>query len=172
MMKILVATAFTCVLVSIPAAAEKSRSEMLVIPNESQKTSIGSDKFFTGSVAVVILALPHEPSRVSVAKVSFSAGARSAWHSHPLGQTLIVTDGVGWVQQEGGKKIAIKTGDVILTPPGVKHWHGASVKSGMTHTAIQEVKDGKNVEWMEQVTDQEYLNNPLDLNISKTAAKE
>lgn len=159
MKKIVAATA----LVSISALANQAQSEMRVIPQASQQTSIGPDAFFTGSVQVVMLATPPEPSRFTAAKVSFTPGARSAWHSHPLGQTLIVTEGVGWVQQEGGKKIEIRTGDVIQTPPGVKHWHGASAKSGMTHTAIQEMKDGKNVEWMEQVTDQEYLSDLVDL---------
>ncbi|WP_416397387.1 cupin domain-containing protein [Allohahella sp. A8] len=162
MKKILAATAFITALVSIPAIAENARSEMVVVPLESQTTSEGPAEFFTGSVSVIIQAMPKEPSRVTVARVSFSPGARSAWHSHPLGQTLIVTDGIGWVQQEGGKKIVIKVGDVVSTPPGVKHWHGGSAKFAMTHTAIQELKDGKNVEWMEQVTDQEYLGASLD----------
>lgn len=167
MKNIVAATALTAVFisVSISAIADQAGPEMRGIPHESQQASIGSDTFFTGAVSVVMLVTPQEPSRVSAAKVSFSPGARSAWHSHPLGQTLIVTDGVGWVQQEGGEKIQIKTGDVILTPPGVKHWHGASAESGMTHTAIQEVKDGKNVEWMEHVTEQEYLSDALEPNI-------
>lgn len=166
MKKIVAATALTTVFISvfIPAIADQAGPEMRVIPHESQQTSIGPASFFTGDVSVVMLATPQDPSRVSAAKVSFNPGARSAWHSHPLGQTLIVTDGIGWVQQEGGQKIQIKSGDVIITPPGVKHWHGASVNSGMTHTAIQEVKDGKNVEWMEQVTEQEYLSDALEPN--------
>lgn len=173
MKKTVATTALITALISasIPAIAKKAQPAMVVIPHESQQTSIGSKSFFTGAVSVVLLTTPQEPSRVSAAEVRFSPGARSAWHTHPLGQTLIVTDGVGWVQQEGGKKIEIKTGDVIQTPPGVKHWHGASVNSGMTHVAIQEIKDGKNVEWMEQVTDQEYLNISLDPTIPNTKEK-
>lgn len=97
-----------------------------------------------------------DPSHTSGAYVTFEPGARSAWHTHPLGQTLIVTAGTGWVQQEGGEKQDIKPGDVIWIPPGVKHWHGATATNGMTHIAIQEQLDGKNVEWMEQVSDEQY----------------
>ncbi|MNP54167.1 Cupin domain protein [compost metagenome] len=88
--------------------------------------------------------------------MTFQPGARSAWHTHPLGQNLIVSTGVGWIQQEGGEKILIKPGDVIWTPPGVKHWHGATKTTGLTHLAIQEVQGGKNVEWLEPVTDEQY----------------
>jgi quercetin dioxygenase-like cupin family protein len=98
----------------------------------------------------------QDPSRTSGSYVTFEPGARSAWHRHPLGQTLIVTAGLGWVQQEGREKHEIKPGDVIWIPPGVKHWHGATATNGMTHIAIQEEVGGKNVEWMEQVTDEQY----------------
>ncbi|MCY1417265.1 Cupin domain protein [compost metagenome] len=88
--------------------------------------------------------------------MTFQPGARSVWHTHPLGQTLVVTSGMGWIQQENGEKIVIKPGDVIWTPPGVKHWHGATATTGMSHIAIQESLDGKNVEWLEPVTDAQY----------------
>lgn len=88
--------------------------------------------------------------------VEFTPGARSNWHTHPAGQTLIVTSGTGWVQQEGGEKIEIKPGDVIWTPPGVKHWHGATSKNSMIHIAVTPSVDGKNVDWLEPVTDAQY----------------
>ncbi|MNC65521.1 Cupin domain protein [compost metagenome] len=88
--------------------------------------------------------------------MTFQPGARSVWHTHPLGQTLVVTAGMGWIQQENGEKIVIKPGDVIWTPPGVKHWHGATATTGMSHIAIQESLDGKNVEWLEPVTEAQY----------------
>lgn len=88
--------------------------------------------------------------------MTFDAGARSAWHTHPLGQTLIVTAGTGWTQEWGGEKQVIKPGDVVWCPPSVKHWHGATATTGMSHIAIQEVLDGKNVEWMEHVSDEQY----------------
>jgi len=129
---------------------------MAITRNGSQRSNKGPDQYFTGSVRVDPLFQPTEPSRVSGAYVTFEPGARSAWHAHPLGQTLVVTAGTGWVQQEGGDKQEIKRGDVIWTPPGVKHWHGATATTGMTHIAIQESLDGKNVEWMEKVGEEQY----------------
>ncbi|MDQ3816776.1 MAG: cupin domain-containing protein [Acidobacteriota bacterium] len=98
----------------------------------------------------------HEPSRVSCALVTFEPGARSAWHWHPLGQTLVVTQGSGWVQSEGVPKVEIRAGDVVWCPPRERHWHGATSKTAMSHIAIQEALDGKVVEWMEKVSDEEY----------------
>lgn len=155
MRKLALYTGITCMLASATLFAEEP-SEMVVKPNGSQETFMGPDKYFTGSVRVDRLANPQAPSKVSAAYVTFNPGARSAWHSHPMGQTLIVTQGVGWVQQDGGEKKAIKPGDVVWTPPGVKHWHGGTADNAMTHIAIQESKDGKNVEWMEQVSDEQY----------------
>ena len=111
---------------------------------------------FVGRVRIDPLISAAAPSRVSAAYVTFEPGGRSAWHTHPLGQTLVVTAGTGWVQQLGGEKQVIRPGDVIWTPPGVKHWHGATARTGMTHMAIQEFLDGKNVEWMEPVSDAQY----------------
>jgi quercetin dioxygenase-like cupin family protein len=89
-------------------------------------------------------------------RVTFAPGARSAWHTHPLGQTLIITSGLGWVQREGGPIEEVRAGDVIWFPPGLKHWHGASPTNGMSHIAIQETLNGKNVEWLEKVSDEQY----------------
>jgi len=111
---------------------------------------------FTGSARVHSLLQANAPSRTSGAAVTFERGARTAWHSHPLGQTLIVTAGTGWVQQAGTQAQVIREGDVVWIPPGVKHWHGAAATSGMTHIALSEQRDGKTVEWMEKVSDQEY----------------
>ena len=98
----------------------------------------------------------HDPSRVSGGKVRLEAGARSAWHRHPLGQILIVTDGAGWIQEWGGPIQEIRRGDVVWIPAGVKHWHGATPATTMTHIAIQEQLNGKVVEWLEKLTDDQY----------------
>ncbi|WPB59487.1 cupin domain-containing protein [Xylophilus sp. GOD-11R] len=116
----------------------------------------GPATFFSGPVRVDMLLQPQGPARTSVGAVTFEPGSRSAWHTHPLGQALIVTAGTGWVQEEGGPKIEMKPGDVIWTPPGVKHWHGGTSSTGVTHYAVTESLDGKNVEWMEKVSDEQY----------------
>jgi quercetin dioxygenase-like cupin family protein len=120
----------------------------------------GPAEFFTGTVRVEMLNNPPAPSRVSCASVTFEPGARSNWHTHPLGQTLIVTAGCGWTQCEGEPIVEIRAGDVIWCPPGHKHWHGASATTAMTHIAIQEALDGKNVVWLEPVTDEQYFVGP------------
>ncbi|KPX12828.1 hypothetical protein ALO73_200210 [Pseudomonas syringae pv. daphniphylli] len=122
----------------------------------SQASSKGPEAYFTGTVRIDPLNFPPEPARVSVASVTFEPGARSAWHTHPLGQTLIVTAGCGWTQCEGEPIVEIRAGDVIWCPPGHKHWHGASATTSMTHIAVQEALDGVAVVWMEKVTDEEY----------------
>lgn len=122
----------------------------------SQPSAKGSSDYFTGNVRVDILWGAPEPARVSVASVTFEPGARTAWHSHPLGQTLIVTAGYGLVQRWGGSIEEIRPGDVVWFPPGEKHWHGAAPTTGMTHTAIQETLEGKNADWMEKVSDEQY----------------
>jgi quercetin dioxygenase-like cupin family protein len=116
----------------------------------------GSDQYFTGRVQVRPLFSASEPARMSCGCVTFDRSARSAWHTHPLGQTLVVTSGRGFVQSWGGPIREIRAGDVIWTPPGEKHWHGAAPNSTMTHVAIQEALNGKNVDWMEKVTDDQY----------------
>jgi len=122
----------------------------------SAPASPGPEQFFTGKVQVAPLFAGDAPARMTCACVTFDKRARSAWHTHPLGQTLIVTAGRGFVQSVGGPVREIRAGDVIWTPPGEKHWHGAAPDSSMTHIAIQEALNGTAVEWMEKVTDAQY----------------
>jgi len=123
----------------------------------TQASGKGPADWFTGSVRVDPLFQAPDPALVAGAHVTFEPGARTAWHTHPLGQTLIVTSGKGWVQREGGTIEEIHPGDVVWFEPAEKHWHGATSTNGMTHIAIQERLDGKVVEWLEHVTDEEYL---------------
>ena len=116
----------------------------------------GNESYFTGAVQIEPLFDAPAPARVVGASVTFEAGARTAWHTHPLGQTLIVTAGHGWAQRWGGPIEEIRPGDVIWFAPGEKHWHGATASTSMTHIAIQEKLDGKAVEWLEQVTEGQY----------------
>jgi 4-carboxymuconolactone decarboxylase len=113
-------------------------------------------QYFSGRAEVEMLFTPTGPDRTSAGSVSFAPGARTAWHTHPLGQTLVVTAGVGRVQRWGGPIETIRAGDVVRIPPGVKHWHGAAPDSAMTHLAVQEALEGKNVDWMELVSDEQY----------------
>lgn len=129
---------------------------MLIHRNGSRPSAKGSSDWFTGTVRVDPLFQAPAPARVAGASVTFEPGARTAWHTHPLGQTLIVTAGLGRVQCEGGPVEEIRPGDVVSFPPGVRHWHGASPTVAMTHIAIQEALDGKVVDWMEHVTDTQY----------------
>ena len=122
----------------------------------SQASSKGPADWFTGTVRIDPLFQADAPARVAGACVTFEPGARTAWHTHPLGQTLIVTTGCGWVQEAGGPVEEIHPGDIIWFPPGQKHWHGATATTAMTHIAIQEQLDGKAVEWMEKVADEDY----------------
>jgi len=122
----------------------------------SQPSGKGPEDYFTGTVRIDPLFDAPEPRRVSCASVTFEPGARTAWHTHPLGQTLIVTAGCGWVQSWGGPVEDIRPGDVISCSPGEKHWHGATRTTAMTHIAIQEKLDGKAVSWAEKVTDEQY----------------
>jgi quercetin dioxygenase-like cupin family protein len=122
----------------------------------SQPSGQGPADWFTGRVRLDPLISPPDPARVSGALVTFEPGARTAWHTHPLGQTLFVTAGCGWVQRLGGPVEEIRPGDVVWFPPGEKHWHGATATTGMSHIAIQERLDGSAVTWMEQVTDEQY----------------
>jgi quercetin dioxygenase-like cupin family protein len=124
--------------------------------NASRPSGKGPAEYFTGAVRVDMLFQPADPSRVAGAHVTFEPGARTAWHTHPLGQTLIVTSGCGWAQREGGPIEQIQPGDVVWFEPGEKHWHGATATTAMTHIAIQEQLDGKTVDWMEQVSDEQY----------------
>jgi quercetin dioxygenase-like cupin family protein len=122
----------------------------------SQPSGKGPADWFTGTVRIDPLFQPNEYRRAAAATVTFEPGARTAWHTHPLGQTLIVTSGLGWVQREGGPVEEVRAGDIVWFSPGEKHWHGASPTMAMTHIAIQEQLNGAVVEWMEKVTDEQY----------------
>ena len=124
--------------------------------NGSQPSEKGPADYFTGTVRLDAPFQGNEPARVSGATVTFEPGARTNWHTHPLGQTLIVTAGRGWVQLEGGPVEEIWPGDVIWFAPGEKHWHGATATTAMTHIAVQERLEGKTVEWLEPVSDEQY----------------
>lgn len=116
----------------------------------------GPEAWFTGQVRIDPLHTVPAPARVAAAMVTFEPGARTAWHTHPLGQTLIIVSGAGWVQRDGGAIEDVKPGDVVWLPPGIKHWHGAMPTNAMTHIAIQESLDGKAVDWLEKVSDAQY----------------
>ncbi len=131
---------------------------MEIIKAGSQPSAKGPEDWFTGSVRIDPLFQPNESRRAAAATVTFEPGARTAWHTHPLGQTLIVTSGCGWVQREGGPVEEVYPGDIVWIEANEKHWHGATASNGMTHIAIQESLNGKVVDWMEKVTDQQYNN--------------
>ena len=122
----------------------------------SQPPTKGPADWFTGAVRIDPLFQTKTPARAAGASVTFEPGARTAWHTHPLGQTLIVTAGVGWAQREGGPVEEIRPGDVVWFPPGEKHWHGATPTTAMTHIAVHEALDGRTVDWLEQVRDEQY----------------
>jgi quercetin dioxygenase-like cupin family protein len=123
----------------------------------SQPSAKGPADYFTGTVRIDAPFAGEDPARVGGATVTFEPGARTAWHTHPLGQTLIVTSGVGWAQREGGPVEKIRPGDIVWFAPGEKHWHGATSTTAMTHIAIAEKLNGSPVDWMEKVTDEQYL---------------
>ncbi len=129
---------------------------MHITRSGSQPSGKGPEDWFSGMVRIDPLFSAPDPARVAGASVTFESGARTAWHTHPLGQTLIVTFGLGWIQREGGPVEEIRPGDVVWFAPGEKHWHGATATNAMTHIAIQERLDGKVVDWLEKVTDAQY----------------
>jgi 4-carboxymuconolactone decarboxylase len=137
------------------SSAQDSRTITITRSGSLPSTNAPAEHF-TGSVLIDPLFRANAPSHTSGARVTFEPGARTAWHIHPLGQTLIVTTGSGWVQQWGGPVQEIRQGDVVSIPPGQKHWHGATASTSLTHIAIQESQDGKTVEWMEKVSDEQY----------------
>ena len=155
-MRRLLATAMSLLLLAPVCAASESSQGIKVTRSGSQPSRQGPAENFTGSVRIDPLFNANAPSRTSGGRVTFEAGARTAWHTHPLGQTLIVTAGSGLVQQWDGPTQEIREGDVVWIPPGQKHWHGATPTTSMTHIAIQESLDGKNVDWMEKVSDEQY----------------
>jgi 4-carboxymuconolactone decarboxylase len=142
-------------------SASQEAPTISIMRNSSQPPEMRSVENFTGSLGVEPLPQANEPSRLTGARVTFAPGARTNWHTHPLGQTLIVTAGVGWVQQWGGQTQEIRPGDVVRIQPNQKHWHGASANAAMTHIALTEqLPDGKRTEWMEKVSDAQYTAPP------------
>jgi quercetin dioxygenase-like cupin family protein len=149
---------------SRPALAQESvlkhikerRQAMEITRNGSRPSGKGAEAYFTGSVRVDPVFQVGDPVRLNAGSVTFEPGARTAWHTHPLGQTLIITAGLGWVQTESGPIEDVRPGDVVWFPPGEKHWHGATSTTGMTHIAVQESLNGKNVDWLEKVSDAQY----------------
>lgn len=138
----------------LPTSAMSARAEEITVTRSAaQAATIGAAANFTGDAQVTSRFQAKAPARVGGGIVTFGSGARTAWHTHPLGQTLIVIEGVGRVQHWGGPVQVIGPGDVVWIPPGVKHWHGAAIDKGMTHVAIAESLDGKSVDWMEHVSE-------------------
>lgn len=144
------------VALSLLTAEAQAANEIRITPNGAQPSIKDAAENFTGTVRVDGLFKGDLPARIGGGTVTFEPGARTAWHSHPLGQTLIVTAGVGYVQQEGGPRQGIHPGDIVWIPPHIRHWHGATASNGMTHIAIAEAEDGKTVTWEEQVSDAQY----------------
>ena len=130
---------------------------MPITRNGSTPAAAGPATFFTGSVRIETPFAALAPGRVAGAIVTFEPGARTAWHRHPLGQVLIVMSGLGWTQQEDGHVEIMRPGDVVQCPPGIRHWHGATPTTSVTHVAIAEAQNGTSVEWMEHVSDEQYL---------------
>lgn len=143
----------------LPSAAGEAPS-VKVTRVGSQPSIKGPAETFTGAVRIDSLFQAASPARLGGAFVTFEPGARTAWHTHPLGQTLIVTAGAGLVQHRGGAVQEIRPGDIVWIPPGVKHWHGAAASTAMTHIAIAEALDGKVVDWMEKVSDEQFGGQP------------
>ena len=144
------------------AAEAQTKTEGITITRAGEQASVsGSPNTFAGRVRIDQMFAAQPPAHLGGALVSFEPGARTAWHTHPLGQTLIVTTGVGWVQEWGKPIREIRPGDVIWIPPNIKHWHGASSTAGMSHLAIAENLDGRSVTWMEQVSEEQYLGAPI-----------
>jgi quercetin dioxygenase-like cupin family protein len=155
-MRLLAATVMSLFLLASVCASGESSQAIKITRSGSQPSRQGPTEYFTGSVRIEPLFDRNAPSHTSGGRVTFEPGARTAWHTHPLGQTLIVTAGSGWVRPWGGPIQEIREGDVVWIPPGQKHWHGATATTSMTHIAIQEYLDDKNVEWMEKVSDDQY----------------
>jgi quercetin dioxygenase-like cupin family protein len=152
-----VGTGFMALATNLSLAQPLERNTLMQIRRAgSQPSAKGPADYFTGTVRVDPMFPATAPSRVSGGHVTFEPGARSNWHTHPLGQTLIITSGLGWVQREGGLIEEVRPGDTVWFPPGLRHWHGASPATAMTHIAITEALDGKNVDWLEPVSDEHY----------------
>jgi quercetin dioxygenase-like cupin family protein len=141
------------ILAAVPAPAE----EITITPSDARPSTRAPARAYTGAAVAETLGVPNDSSRVMAVRVTFEPGARTAWHNHPAGQYLIVTSGVGWVQERGGKKREIRSGDVVWTPPGVVHWHGATTTDSLSHLAIWDFVEGSGGELMEHVSDEVYL---------------
>ena len=139
-----------------PSAPGEGGETIRITRAGSQPSARGPAEYFTGSVRVDRLFPATAPSRMSGGLVTFEPGARSAWHTHPIGQVLVVTAGLGWVQREGGPIEEMRPGDIVWIPPGVKHWHGATATTGVSHIALQEDVNGQAVTWSEKVSDEQY----------------
>lgn len=155
---------FLLIIADVRGGGQIKTPQITITPKAAQTTKPGPADRFTGSVRVQTLFCANEPNRSSGGLVTFQPGARSAWHTHPRGQVLIVTEGVGWIQQWGGPVRVMHKGDVIWITPGVKHWHGATPTSVLTHIAVQEQVDGVAVNWLEKVTDEQYRLDANQLN--------
>jgi 4-carboxymuconolactone decarboxylase len=155
----------------VPLASQDSQTIKITRSPDRISTKAPTDHF-TGSASIDRFLTENPASHTSGAIVAFEPGARTAWHSHPLGQMLIVTAGTGWVQQWGGQVQEIRQGDIVWIPPSVKHWHGATVSTNMTHIGLQESVDGKAVEWMEKVSDQQYANSQISSDGDTNGTKE
>ena len=140
----------------ITDVTERRKATMDIKRNGSRPSTNAPEAYFSGAVLVEPVFEVGEPVRLNGGSVTFEPGARTAWHTHPLGQTLIIMAGLGWVQTEGGPIEEIRPGDVVWFPPGEKHWHGATPTTAMTHIAVQESLNGKNVDWLEKVSDEQY----------------
>jgi quercetin dioxygenase-like cupin family protein len=143
-------------IISTSAVAAPGSEPVTISPAASRDETPGPAEYFTGSVSVKPLYSPNPASTGGASQVTFEPGARTAWHTHPAGQRLIITAGNGWVQEWGGERRSVSTGDVVWFAPGVKHWHGATSTEAMTHIAVHDTIDGSNAGWLEQVTDAQY----------------
>lgn len=157
MQKTVIATLLSALLLMSATSVQADETAVSILREGSQPSTPADAKYFTGRARVDSRFQRSEPARIGGGLVTFEAGARTAWHSHPLGQTLIVTAGTGWVQHWGGAVQEFREGDVVWIPPEVKHWHGATATTGMAHFAVSEYLNGKSVVWMEKVSEEQYL---------------
>lgn len=157
MQKAAISTMLSALLLMPAVSARANESAISILREGSQPSTPADARYFTGTARVDSRFQRTEPAQIGGGLVTFEAGARTAWHSHPLGQTLIVTAGTGWVQHWGGAIQEFSVGDVVWIPPAVKHWHGATATTGMAHFAVSESLNGKSVAWMEKVTQEQYL---------------
>lgn len=149
-------TALAVALITTLTISSAMAQDIAITPNGAMPSAVGTPGQFTGQVVINPLFPATEETRATTGEVTFAPGARTAWHTHPAGQLLIVTSGKGWVQQEGKERQEMVAGDAVWIPAGVKHWHGAADKTAMRQIAVSYMRDGKNVDWLEPVTDEQY----------------